>query len=214
MRVLDRLHMSCRACCNSPVVADDEPLDEVIGVPAQKCGVVGMELMPAKVRLLKNFGAMIIGLRRSIPGAPNSVYTVVNPFENCTLMARCVAAVFAFVFVNCMRGLLFSLCLSDLLLLVANGPVPSSWPKSPGNGVEVWKESQLLYDSWKLRAADDEDGAEAAAEDCGTEADDNAEESSVLLVDLVEVALSLMREVSSLGKQIAQYCRTAHHAKS
>jgi hypothetical protein len=78
----------------------------------------------------------------------------------------------------------------------------------------VWKESQLLYDSWKLRAVDDEDGTEIAAEDCCDEADGDGEESSVLLVDLVEVALSLMREVSSLGKQVAQYCRTAHHTKS
>lgn len=71
-----------------------------------------------------------------------------------------------------------------------------------------------MYDSWKLRAVDDEDGIEIAAEDCCGEADGNDEESQVLLVDLVEVALSLMREVSSLGKQVAQYCRTAHHTKS
>ena len=201
-----------------PIVAEDEPLDELIAVPACNCGVVGMQLTAAKVRLLKQYGAMLIGLRRSIPGAPNSMYTVVNPFENCTLIARCVASVpvcqCLFVLINCVHGLLFSLCFSDLLLLVANSPVPSSWPKCPGNAVEVWKESQLLYDSWKLRAVDDEDGTETAAEDCCGEADGDDEESSVLLVDLVEVALSLMREVSSLGKQVAQYCRTAHHTKS
>ena len=76
-----------------PIVAEDEPLDELIAVPACNCGVVGMQLTAAKVRLLKQYGAMLIGLRRSIPGAPNSMYTVVNPFENCTLIARCVASV-------------------------------------------------------------------------------------------------------------------------
>ncbi len=79
--------------------------------------------------------------------------------------------------------------------------------------VEVWKESQLLYDTWKLRAAEPEDALETGVETGGSGANCEDEESSVLLVDLVEVALSLMREVTSLGKLVAQYSRTAHHGK-
>ena len=100
---------------------------------------------------------------------------------------------------------------SDMLLLIANRPVPSTWLKSIATASEVWMESQLLYDSWKLRPVEQVGGIDVAVEERA--ADEEYEESSVLLVDLVEVALSLMREVSSLGKQVAQHNRTARYSK-
>ena len=100
---------------------------------------------------------------------------------------------------------------SDMLLLIANRPVPSTWLKSNATASEVWMESQLLYDSWKLRPVEQVGGIDVAVEERA--ADEEHEDSSVLLVDLVEVALSLMREVSSLGKQVAQHNRTARYSK-
>ena len=100
---------------------------------------------------------------------------------------------------------------SDMLLLIANRPVPSTWLKSTATASEVWMESQLLYDSWKLRPVEQVGGIDVAVEERA--ADEEHEDSSVLLVDLVEVALSLMREVSSLGKQVAQHNRTARYSK-
>ena len=99
-----------------------------------------------------------------------------------------------------------------MLLLVSNRPVPSAWSLCPGNSVEVWKESQLLYESWKLRSINPEDNPENDADGSGNGDHLEEEESSVLLVDLVEVALSLMREVTSLAKQVAQHNRGAPHA--
>ena len=55
-------------------------------------------------------------------------------------------------------------------------------------------------------------GVEIVAEERAVDGEEE-EEESVLLVDLVEVALSLMREVSGLGKQVAQYNLTVQHAK-
>ena len=100
-----------------------------------------------------------------------------------------------------------------MLLLVGNRPIPPAWSSSPGSSVEVWKESQLLYESWKLRMSDREENVENDAE-VGRSGDVlEEEESSVLLVDLVEVALSLMREVASLAKHVAQHNRSALHVK-
>jgi hypothetical protein len=102
-----------------------------------------------------------------------------------------------------------------MLLVIVNKPTPSEWLNSPGNAVEVWKESRLLYDTWKLRASDRETEQipESSLEDGSCVANDEDDQSSVLLVDLVEVALSLMREVTSLGKQVAQYSRGPHRAE-
>ena len=79
-------------CCWSPLcislAADDEPSDELLGVLSCNCGVVGMTLLAAKVRLLKQFGAMVIALRRTIPDAPKSMHTVVNPTLKTVLLAR------------------------------------------------------------------------------------------------------------------------------
>jgi hypothetical protein len=102
---------------------------------------------------------------------------------------------------------------SDMLLLVCNRPIPSTWCRSPGNSVEVWKESQLLYESWKFRVEEQTGNSESADNEVVSVDDREDEESSVLLVDLVEVALSLMREVTSLAKQVAQHNRRALHAK-
>jgi hypothetical protein len=198
-------------------------------VPASNCGVVGMDLLAAKVMLLKNFGAMLFGIRHRIPGASSSTHTVVNPVVSCVLTDRCHAQ-FPHCFVrsharntlslgsvhcapSSRRVLLLIHCRSDVLLLAVNKPAPPSWSKSAGKAVEVWKESQLLYDTWKLRAAEPEDALETGVENGGSGANCEDEESSVLLVDLVEVALSLMKEVTSLGKLVAQYSRTAHHGK-
>jgi hypothetical protein len=49
-----------------------------------------MGLLAAKVLLQKQFGAMLIALRRTIPNAPKSMYTVVNPVDSQTLEARLV----------------------------------------------------------------------------------------------------------------------------
>jgi hypothetical protein len=97
---------------------------------------------------------------------------------------------------------------SDMLLLVTNRPLPPTWFMSHGNAVEVWKESQLLFESWRLRPAEEGEEQDKVAQtvDAGDENDD----SSVLLVDLVEVAVSLMKEITSLGKQAAQYRRTVN----
>lgn len=81
-----RLYRSSQVC----TAADDEPADELIGVSASNCGVVGMHLLAAKVFLLRQFGAMLIALRRTIPNAPKSMYTVVNPVVSHTLEARSV----------------------------------------------------------------------------------------------------------------------------
>jgi hypothetical protein len=72
-----------------------------------------------------------------------------------------------------------------------------------------------MYESWKFRGADQDENHEIESATDENVADDGREdeESSVLLVDLVEVALSLMREVTSLAKQVAQYNRRALHAK-
>jgi hypothetical protein len=98
-----------------------------------------------------------------------------------------------------------------MLLLVANRPLPSAWFVSCGNSVEVWKESQLLFESWRLRPVEEGEEQDKAAKtaDAGDENDD----SSVLLVDLVEVAVSLMKEITSLGKQAAQYRRTVNRVQ-
>lgn len=69
-------------------LADDEPCDELLGVLAPNCEVVGMSLLAAKVRLLKEFGVLVIALRRGIPDAPKSMHTVVNPTLDTVLVAR------------------------------------------------------------------------------------------------------------------------------
>jgi hypothetical protein len=201
--------------------ADDEPTDELIGVLACNCGVVGMDLLAAKVLLLRKFGSMLIALRRSIPNAPKSMYTVVNPVASHTLEARSV------LLVPCTRqcgasssSMNGSMChvtnlrltpfCSDMLLLVANRPLPSAWFMSHGNAVEVWKESQLLFESWKLRPAEEGEEQDKVAQTTAGAGDED-DDSSVLLVDLVEVAVSLMKEISRLGKQAAQYRRSVNH---
>ena len=110
---------------------------------------------------------------------------------------------------------ILTLLFSDVLLLIVNKAVPSEWLKSPGSAVEVWKESQLLFDTWKLRDAERETEQilESTLEGGCCDTNDEDDESSVLLVDLVEVALSLMREVTSLGKQVAQFSRGPHRAE-
>jgi hypothetical protein len=70
-----------------------------------------------------------------------------------------------------------------------------------------------MYESWKFRVADQEENPENVAEETVLDDGREEEESSVLLVDLVEVALSLMREVTSLAKLVAQHNRRALHAK-
>ena len=47
-----------------------------------------MNLLSAKFQLLKQYGAMVIALRRIIPGAPKSMHTVVNPTLNTELLPR------------------------------------------------------------------------------------------------------------------------------
>ncbi len=47
-----------------------------------------MSLLAAKVRLLKEFGVLVIALRRGIPDAPKSMHTVVNPTLDTVLVAR------------------------------------------------------------------------------------------------------------------------------
>ena len=81
---------SRRVCHSShaSTATDDEPTDELIGVLACNCGVVGMDLPSAKVFLLRQHGSMLIALRRAIPNAPKSMYTVVNPVASHTLEAR------------------------------------------------------------------------------------------------------------------------------
>ena len=81
---------SRRVCRSShaSTATDDEPADELIGVLACNCGVVGMDLPSAKVFLLRQHGSMLIALRRAIPNAPKSMYTVVNPVASHTLEAR------------------------------------------------------------------------------------------------------------------------------
>jgi hypothetical protein len=92
-----------------------------------------------------------------------------------------------------------------MLLIIANKPLPLSWMQSSGAVVELWKESQLMYESWNLRSHEREEVFENASESSIVAEE---EESPVLLLDLVEVALSLMKEVTSLGKQVAHYNRT------
>jgi hypothetical protein len=92
-----------------------------------------------------------------------------------------------------------------MLLIIANKPLPSSWMQSSAAVVELWKESQLMYESWNLRSHEREEVFENASESSIVAEE---EESPVLLLDLVEVALSLMKEVTSLGKQVAHYNRT------
>jgi hypothetical protein len=98
-----------------------------------------------------------------------------------------------------------------MLLLVANKPLPSAWSMHHGSAVELWKESQVLFESWKLRPA--EEGEEQDKATQNADAGDDNDDSSVLLIDLVEVAVSLMNEITGLGKQVAQYHRTVDRAQ-
>ena len=79
---------SCWLLGGAHSLADDEPCDELLGVLAPNCEVVGMSLLAAKVRLLKKFGVLVIALRRGIPDAPKSMHTVVNPTLDTVLVAR------------------------------------------------------------------------------------------------------------------------------